>query len=637
MAILEKEQGQEIKEAKKRGRPPKTKNEQGIASKSLTENEKVESIQMTHSNKKEEPLITLNDIQNKWNGVFTRYGRDLTFDKLANKFNSLYLNNPFIQNSRIKQASSTALKRNKETLQKALVSPMDNEQFFRETSMYLTFTNYVYNSMLRLNRDVPEYHYYILPKYIDKKIVKEDSFAKESIFVDKVVKTFNPKLTFKTISMQVAEEGKTTYVIRKSYDSKNVNFFNLQKLNSDEVKITGYGSKQPFIVDFNFMLFLNPSYDLSQYPPFFTDIFNALVGNGTFVLDNNKKSYAYNPEAPLYENATLEFRENTWLYWVKLPQSDVYTFCSDASHPLAIPEITGMLLDFTELNDYKALQTALLAKTVTSILTATVPMSKDAKAGDDNTALSPDLILGYEGHFADNIAGNVLPFFAPFTDYKFFSVDNQPENMNIIYNRVRDLIATSGNATLNSISDKPSIASVKAAQRTAASKAHYLTLQFKNFLNNVINEQFDLKQRWEIEMWGDIYDDEEFKNAKELLLAGAVEMYPKVLSYEDMTLEDARSARVYIDYLGLKLKKEENSTTKETSKVKENGEIKTVGRPAINDNDIENDNTDTSKDEGNNVSDTKEFTQGEQSFTFSSSFRGKSIGFLEKDNEEEGE
>jgi hypothetical protein len=36
--------------------------------------------------------------------------------------------------------------------------------------------------------------------------------------------------------------------------------------------------------------------------------------------------------------------------------------------------------------------------------------------------------------------------------------------MDIIFNRIRDLIATSGNSALLPITDKPSIASVKAAQ-----------------------------------------------------------------------------------------------------------------------------------------------------------------------------
>ena len=47
--------------------------------------------------------------------------------------------------------------------------------------------------------------------------------------------------------------------------------------------------------------------------------------------------------------------------------------------------------------------------------------------------------------------------------------------MDIIYDRTRDLIATSGNSALMTITDKPSIASVKAAEAMQASKNDYLT------------------------------------------------------------------------------------------------------------------------------------------------------------------
>lgn len=49
-------------------------------------------------------------------------------------------------------------------------------------------------------------------------------------------------------------------------------------------------------------------------------------------------------------------------------------------------------------------------------------------------------------------------------EFKLHTLQNQPESMDIIFNRTRDLIATSGNSALMSITDKPSIASVKASQ-----------------------------------------------------------------------------------------------------------------------------------------------------------------------------
>ena len=43
---------------------------------------------------------------------------------------------------------------------------------------------------------------------------------------------------------------------RLSYDNKDVDFFVMQKLNSDMVKLTGFGSKQQFVTSFNMMIFM---------------------------------------------------------------------------------------------------------------------------------------------------------------------------------------------------------------------------------------------------------------------------------------------------------------------------------------------------------------------------------------------
>ena len=163
------------------------------------------------------------------------------------------------------------------------------------------------------------------------------------------------------------------------------------------------------------------------------------------------------------------------MYWVRLPQDLCYTFYFDGAHPNAFPDTIGLFDDLTDLDDYKWLQASLLSKGVNSVLTAEVPITKDAKARSDATVITPDTILGYQDFFESNISGNILGFFAPFNDFELHTLENQPEAMDIIYDRTRDLIATSGNSALMSITDKPSIASVKAAQYIQAARIDYLT------------------------------------------------------------------------------------------------------------------------------------------------------------------
>lgn len=194
----------------------------------------------------------------------------------------------------------------------------------------------------------------------------------------------------------------------------------------------------------------------------------------------------------------------------------------------------------------------------------------------------------------NNISANIFPFFAPFTDFDLHTLENQPESMDIIYSRIRDLIATSGNSALLPITDKPSIASVKAAEALQASKNDYLTKQFEQFLNNVINENYNLKYNWRVVLHSDIfYWRDDSKMVKELVLQGATGLLPRLLSYYDQTLEDYKGSTIYLDALDIKLDTEDYEETNP------------VGRPKLEDDEIINDNTGISNDMGNNVSEIK--------------------------------
>ena len=230
-----------------------------------------------------------------------------------------------------------------------------------------------------------------------------------------------------------------------------------------------------------------------------------------------------------------------------------------------------------------------------------------------------------------NISANIFPFFAPFTDFDLHTLENQPESMDIIYSRIRDLIATSGNSALLPITDKPSIASVKAAEAIQASKNEYLTKQFEQFFNNTINSNFGLKNVWKINLWGDIfYWRDDMKNTKELVFSGLEGLLPKLLSSQELSPEDYKGSVIYLDALGIKIeksmdrekfefdkkvgmmtakaqvqaKKTSTSSTNPTSS-NSDGSSNPVGRPKLADTDIENDNTGISANTGNNVSEIK--------------------------------
>ena len=583
-------------ELKKRGRP----------SKKITETVSVnESQKMINMSSADSSKVTLESLQNQWSNIFRYSNTD--YSSFSNAWNKSYLNNPWIQNERVFRLDSRPNNISKETLKKALDSPENSEQVFRESSMYYYYTSYVYNSLIKLGRDIPVFRWYYAPEYVSKEDMKKDSFKEESIKVDRILKTFDCPLSFKTLSEQIQIEGKVATLIRKSYQKNNVDLFLLQRIPSDNWKITGLGSKNYYTIMFNMLMFLNPQNSVEFFPEFIRKIWEEMY-NGGIITKNKKGDYSFNPNSNIPSNVVLEIVDNNYLYWVTIPQNECYVFGDSLATPLQAPTLLSMLDSIVSLNDYSWLQSNLLAKSVSTILTAEVPLDKNAKIGHDDTLISPDSILGFTNLFNQSVSSNVLPFFAPFNNFELHNIDNQPENLNIVYNRLRDLIATSGNGALISLGEKPSIASVKGTQKLKASSAHYLTLQFENFLNTVLNEQFDLKYHWKVSLWGDIYDDEG-KQAKELLLSGVVGMLPKVLSVHNMTIEDYRATVDYIKNYDIDISINSKGKTSENSQQLPTKTGNPVGRPVIDDNDVENDATASSKDSGGNVSDIKDFEQ----------------------------
>ena len=587
-----------VEQKRKVGRPPKNKPVDPVV------NEQVERIRMTED--KDDKKIVLTDIQQKWREILHTYSdRGLSMTQISSALSNAMLNNPFLQNQRLRRISSNASAKSKTDLQKALQSPQGNEQLFREESLFLSFTNYVYHSLLNLYRDIPLYNYYYTPKYVAKKDMQGDNFKKESKKVDKILKAFKVKQTFKKINKATQVEGKTTWLLRRSMQNNgDIDFFVLQKLDSDMVKLTSIGSDQNFICSFNFMIFLNPMYSLDFYPPIFKEIFQELLDNGV-IIEDSKGNLRFSPQAlalaqsegKLTYDGTFENSNNNYLYWVQLPQTLAWTFSQDESHVNAFPDTIGLFMDLSELDGYRWIQSSILSNVVSSILTAEVPYIKDAQAGSDASVFSPDSIIGFENLFKQNVSNMVLPFFAPFENYKLFTIENQPENLNIIYSRLRDLVATSGTSSLLGITEKPTVAMTVAAKQLAAAHCDYLTRQFENFLNYAVNNEFNLKYDWKITLWGDIYHwRDDVKIAKELLSGGVKSVLPKILSAEDMSLEDCICTSDYIDSLGIQFN------------IKEEQINNPVGRPTLDDDQVQNDNTAISKDAGNNVSENKEFS-----------------------------
>ena len=148
--------------------------------------------------------IALVQVQNRWRSIFSSYGT-LGIETIRDAWSQGWgsLNNPWLQNYRIKQINAKAHKMDQEGLQNAMMSPEDNEIQLSEMSWYLYYTNYVYHTLINLHRETPMYNWYATPQYIDAENMSGEDFKKESQFVDRIMKKFNPKLSLKNITTQV--------------------------------------------------------------------------------------------------------------------------------------------------------------------------------------------------------------------------------------------------------------------------------------------------------------------------------------------------------------------------------------------------------------------------------------------------
>lgn len=123
----------------------------------------------------------------------------------------------------------------------------------------------------------------------------------------------------------------------------------------------------------------------------------------------------------------------------------------------------------------------------------------------------------------------------------------------------------------------------------------------------MLKANFDLKYDWHVTLWGGIfYNREDIKILREEVSSGMRGLVPKLLSANGQTVEDYVASQDYIDALGVQIEKI-SDIVDVNEKRSETITSKKVGRPKLGDDEIENENTGTSADAGNNVSDIKEF------------------------------
>ena len=624
-------------EVKKRGRPRKETPQQINEEKEvLNMSSSVETQQVTPITV-EKIQTSLTSLYNKLLGVdISKYGaqNEAWMGSLFN-FNKY---NPFLQNQRLKMINSMPGEMDMETLTKALSNPNGSESSLRQQGWSLSSSQYLYYKILRLAADIPKFKYYKTPElFSDANDYKSEKFIKEDIFIDEWLEKFDVVNTFKKTSIEVKREGKPSYLLRNSIKNgkRGVNYVALQKLPTEWVKLTGIG-EHGYIASLNMMMFMNPAFSTSQYPDFIGEIWRGLTESGA-IYENpnyNKKNktkekylvnlellrgYEYKYESDysietLKGNIVIDKKDGlksiSYAYWVQLPQEVCYTFCSDNSNAWALPDTSGLFLGLRELTDYDTLAGLIQSTPLTAILTAEAECVNNPNPGQNQTVLAAETIAGFQDKFNTSTSTNLESFFAPLKNFKLLTLPNVPNSSDITSNATKNFISRAGLSGLIPATDKPSVAQIKGSQLIEESACDFVTNQFESVLNYIINNLIGCEYCWKVHIWGNIFTyNDELKNTKELFVAGGTFALPKLASAYNMNLRDVSAVQCYIESLGIYDKfKTITQVQQQKNNTNNNGEEQSgPGRPVVDDNDVENDNTAASKESGLDTSDLREF------------------------------
>ena len=620
--------------AKKPGRPKKAP----VVNTEVNE-QSVDHLQM------EEDKVTIETLNNQWKKVYANlsessHGVSGVVTTVMDKWNKL---NPFLQNQRIKNLYTQAKAYGKADISEFLANPGNNERPLRSLSWANSSSQQIYYNILRRSCDIPLYNWYVIPDLLESDSdYNGEVFQNEDKLVQEWLETFDVQNTFKTIALEVKREGKSSYLLRNKISgagkSKTVDFCTLQKMPTDWIKITGKGSLG-CTISFNMMYFLNIANSPSFFGEFIEAAWNDMIYNGIVTLPEGSQKYEFHPEEVIkvnedktikeytfsYEGITVKpiiesitegigrGRNQRYMFWLQMPYDICYTFGSDNSHPWMAPDTMGLMLKMQELTDYCQLAGLIASTPLTAVLTGEIEPIANPRAGKNESIFTPEVIQGMQDKFNAITSTNVEAFLWPAKNIKLQQLSADVNSSDIISTATSNFLESAGEGGLTIATEKPNVAQITAAKLLAASQQDYVTIQFQKVMNFILQHKIGLKLRWKIKIWGNIFTIEnEKKYLKEIVANGNIALLPKLMSAEGISIRDTKALTSYVksfkfydDFMTYTQLKASELASGESEVVDEEGNP--VGRPPIDDGDVENENTAASKEAGSNTSDNREY------------------------------
>ena len=619
------------KSVKKSGRPPKVV----VPEDEVINEENTDVLEMS---KKGEEQVSVLDLGKSWEKTFSKIlaldQRSYASDNKSGirttitKWNKL---NPFLQNERIKNLFTQSGTYSKTQLSEFLADPAHHERELRAAGWTNSASQPIYYTMLRRSCDIPKYKYYIIPPKLEKKSdYKDDAFLAEYSLVKEWLGLIDPRRNFKTMALQIKREGKQSYLLRNRIDGTGKNrkaiFAAFEKMPTDWIKITGIG-QLGFTISFDMMYFLNIANNPSDFGDYIEKAWADMTNQGIIeknaqtglyeLITEKANGYKFSYQGEEYTSILESYgprKKDHYMFWLRLPYDICFTFGSDNSHSWCAPDTMGALRSLQELTDYGKLAGLIASTPLTAILTGEAEFIDGARAGKNESVYAPEVLEGYMTQFNQATSTNVEAWLWPAKNIKLQQLSADVNSSDILSEATQNFIETAGEGGLTIVTDKPNVAQVNVAKQLAASQQRYVTLQFENVMNFVIQHKIGMEYKWKLVIWGDIFNLENDKKfLKEVVANGNVALLPKLMSAEGMSMRDTKAVTAYIKSLGFykdfmtysQLKnaelgiKAQEVSNEQKAEAGQSG----AGRPRISDDDIDNENTARGREKGTEGSD----------------------------------
>ena len=542
------------------------------------------------------------------------------------------LNNPYIQNNRVKGIGSRPLPYNKNEIADLLKEPNSSERELRQAEKSLEVSSYPLLHMRTLYQNLLTYHNHIIPTYAEESQTKSAEFMREWKLLDKLRMAFDTKSKAHEITGQALQEGKVFYYPRYSVDKAHnkVNHAFMQQLPSDWCKIVGFNNKSKYTIAFNMMYFATPGTDYRQFGelflPYISDFMMSVdpmpKGVGTKVIYASGTKINIQKVKQLDANADVYYQDGRWYYWVTLPVDKIFTFEVDDVQRNVFSPFTGLFMDLIQLVAYEDVQLALIQNPLISVLTGEIPYFDDKGSQNaDQYKLSNAGRTMFEAFWYQMLARNntsgIGLYAAPFNNMQLHTLAEAPSAMEISSNGYGYTLSKAGLSGIvpTSGETRSGMAQISVMIESVFAKQIYSCFAR---MWEVIIESLNLKYTWRFEMFGTLSrEKEEIEEARNAMTLGILPATLRYMALHDLSLFDDLGMSDAILNSGIMEKRmplqstyqsseankkaadgnaKEQTTKTEETVVEEKTEIKETGRPKSEN--ISSEGTENDRDSG---------------------------------------